>query len=69
MNTYKNLLREKAAQIQPAEKRLFDHTDDIAARIVQLPDERGMTQTNWPTLRARGKRTSVACSAAASTSR
>jgi ParB-like chromosome segregation protein Spo0J len=38
-----SLLRQRTAQIPDAERRLFRTADDVAARIIQLLDERGMT--------------------------
>jgi len=44
MSKQKRRLRELAARIPLAEKRLFDKTDDVAARIIALMEAQGLTQ-------------------------
>ena len=41
-----SLLREKAAQVPPAQKRLFDLTGEIAAGLAEVLKARGMTSAS-----------------------
>ncbi len=55
MSKKTSLLRRRANRIPGAERRFYHTMDDIAARILHLLDERGMTQSDLAEATGKGK--------------